>query len=258
MIKIPSLSYEIIKSCNLKCQGCSHFTDINNLKNKISIYQIKEELSNWNEIIEPEIFKVLGGEPLIHNELIPVLELIKKLYGKSDIIIYSNGLLLKNFDDHFGRTIADLKVKIRISVHSNNKEFLSRLEEPIERLKSWKDKYGLNYALEDAIQGWQRSYRYLDNKIYPYNDKNPKLSWKVCHARWCKQLYKNKIYKCHMTAYLQDVVDKLDDSYKIYMNYEPLKHNADIEQIKEFFNTKHEFVCGACPINPEFFIKEIL
>ena len=258
MIKIPSLSYEIIKSCNLKCQGCSHFTDINNLKNKIPIDQIKEELSNWNEIVEPEIFKVLGGEPLIHNELIPVLELIKKLYEKSEIIISSNGLLLKNFDDHFGRTIADLKVKIRVSVHSESKEFLARLEEPIERLKSWKDKYGLNYALEDAIQGWQRSYRYLNNKIYPYDDKNPKMSWKICHAKWCKQLYKNKIYKCHMTAYLQDVVDKLDDSYKVYLDYEPLNHTDSTEKIKEFFSIKHEFVCGACPINPEFFKKEIL
>ena len=61
-----------------------------------------------------------------------------------------------------------------------------------------------------------------------------------------------------MTAYLQDVVDKLDDSYKVYLDYEPLNHTDSTEKIKEFFSIKHEFVCGACPINPEFFKKEIL
>ena len=258
-IAIPSLSIEIAKSCNLACDGCNHFSNLSGLKGVLTADDVAENINPWAVHLAPAIFRIVGGEPFICPDILASLAVVRKAFPDSRIDIFTNGLLLKNdkFDDYFGESLAALGVRVRVSVHSLEPAFLDRLKPVRDKLKHWRAKYTLDFEFADAVTTWTWPYKHIDGKIHPYADNNQTKSWDKCVGKWCKQIYKGKIYKCQLTAYLQDVIDKLDDSFLPYLNYTPISHTATPEEMAEFFSRKDEWVCAACPANPQKFIKAV-
>lgn len=260
MINLPSLSFEVVRQCNIKCEGCNHFTNLKSIKHILSLEEINDNLFEWSKILNPAVFRILGGEPFINKKLDDVIIKISNLFPLSKINICTNGLLIDNYSDNFAnKMFHSIKndIKIVISVHSLSSEYTSKISQIIPKLDYWKYQYNINYSINDYVSGWTWPYRLIDNKIYPFEDNNPRRSWENCISQTCKQIYKSKLYKCPLTAYMQDVVDRMDESFKKYLNYIPANPYDSYESIEEFLNKEDEFVCGACPINPKKFIKKI-
>ncbi|MFT7543117.1 MAG: MoaA/NifB/PqqE/SkfB family radical SAM enzyme, partial [Gammaproteobacteria bacterium] len=80
----PFLYVSIINSCNLRCVGC--WVDVAAPQERIS-------LEDWNRLVNNakkhgnRFFGILGGEPLMHPELIPMLEAHPDCYFQ----IFTNG-----------------------------------------------------------------------------------------------------------------------------------------------------------------------
>jgi len=259
LIDLPSLSFEVVRQCNIKCEGCNHFTNLKSTKHILSLEEINDNLFEWGKILNPAVFRILGGEPFINKNLDDVIVNISTLFPLSKINICTNGLLISNFSDDFAQKLSCLKKNIRISVslHSLDSSHMGKIAESRLKLEYWQKKYNIKYSIHDCISNWTWPYRLIDNKIYPFEDNNQRNSWENCRDQQCKQIYKSKLYKCPLTAYMQDVVDKMDDSFKKYLNYIPANAYDSYESIEEFVNKEDEFVCGACPINPKKFIKKI-
>jgi len=257
-ISIPSLSIEVVKQCNIKCEGCNHFTNLVNLKHILSDEEIYENLYLWSQKLDPVQFRVVGGEPFINKNLGSTINKIRELFPSSLIVIFTNGLLLKNINDNFAREIANKNVVIRISLHSLDKEYTDKILSIKSKLEHWKNTYNINYDIGDAVSGWTWPYRFVNSKIYPFNDGNQRLSWENCPSKTCRQIYKGKLYKCQLTAYMQDVIDQMDESFYKYSDYKPAEPSDSDESIQAFINQEDEKVCGACPIHPKRFKKQIL
>lgn len=259
MINLPSLSFEVVRQCNIKCEGCNHFTNLKSTKHILNLEEINNNLFEWSKILNPTVFRILGGEPFINKNLDDVIVNISTLFPLSKIDICTNGLLISNFSDDFAKKISHTlnSIRIVISLHSLSSEYTSKISETISKLDHWKSKYNINYSINDYVSDWTWPYRLIDNKIYPFEDNNQRHSWENCRDKNCKQIYKSKLYKCPLTAYMQDVVDRMDESFKKYLNYIPANPYDSYESIEEFVNKEDEFVCGACPINPKRFIKKI-
>lgn len=259
MINLPSLSFEVVRQCNIKCEGCNHFTNLKSIRHILSLEEINDNLFEWSKILNPAVFRILGGEPFINKNLDDVIFNISTLFPLSKINICTNGLLISHFSDDFAKKISHSpnSIKITISLHSLNREYISKISEAISKLDYWKKKYNIEYLIKDYLSDWAWPYRLIDNKIYPFEDNNPRRSWENCMSQTCKQIYKSKLYKCPLTAYMQDIVDRMDESFKKYLNYIPANPYDSYESIEEFVNKEDEFVCGACPINPKKFLKKI-
>ena len=258
-IAIPSLDIEIAKSCNLSCDGCSHFSNLSGLKTLLTADDVAASVDVWAPHLRPRLFRVLGGEPFICPDVLASVAAIRAAFPDARIDIFTNGLLLKHdkFDDYFGASLAALGARVRVSVHSLEADFLDRLKPVRNKLVRWQNAYSLPFEFADAVTTWRWPYKYIDGKIHPYTDNEQAKSWNKCVGKWCKQIYKGKIYKCQLTAYLQDVIDKLDDSFLPYLNHTPISHTATPEEMAEFFSRKDEWVCAACPANPQKFIKAV-
>ncbi|NBR22956.1 MAG: radical SAM protein [Micrococcales bacterium] len=258
-IAIPSLDIEVARSCNLSCDGCSHFTNLSGLKTTLTADVVLDSINLWAPHISPKIFRVLGGEPLICPELLPILSAVRSVFSDTQLQLFTNGILFsrEQFDDYFGSTISSLGVLVRVSVHSFEPAFLDKLKPARVKLKRWQQQYGLEFEFADAVTTWTRRYQHIAGKITPYNDNDTAKSWACCPGKWCKQLYNGKIYKCQLTAYLQDVIDKLDDSFLPYLKHAPISHTATPEEMAQFFSAQDEWVCAACPANPQKFIKTV-
>jgi hypothetical protein len=258
-IAIPSLDIEIAKSCNLSCDGCSHFSNLSGLKTLLTADDVAASVDVWAPHLRPRLFRVLGGEPFICPDVLASVAAIRAAFPDARIDIFTNGLLLKHdkFDDYFGASLAALGARVRVSVHSLEADFLDKLKPVRNKLVRWRNAYSLPFEFADAVTTWRWPYKYIDGKIHPYTDNEQAKSWNKCVGKWCKQIYKGKIYKCQLTAYLQDVIDKLDDSFLPYLNHTPISHTATPEEMAEFFSRKDEWVCAACPANPQKFIKAV-
>ena len=96
MIQVPHLEWHITHNCNLSCEGCMHFTNHGHSSN-ISVDDLIKWYSLWNKRISPKSMAILGGEPLLHKNLIDIIYLTKESWKQPEnsyFEIVSNGLLL--------------------------------------------------------------------------------------------------------------------------------------------------------------------
>jgi MoaA/NifB/PqqE/SkfB family radical SAM enzyme len=80
----PYLYISIINSCNLRCQGC--WVDVSAKSQKIDVAAMNRMI-NEAKAMGNSFFGLLGGEPLMHGELIEILETHRDVYFQ----IFTNG-----------------------------------------------------------------------------------------------------------------------------------------------------------------------
>ncbi|MGF6375090.1 glycosyltransferase involved in cell wall biosynthesis [Clostridiales Family XIII bacterium PM5-7] len=103
---------EIIVSsgCNLGCRGCDHFSPIAN-EWFVDVGTLKEELLMLKERL-PMIKNVflIGGEPLLHPNFVDVACLTRDIFPNSDVITYTNGLLMNSFSEEDYITFSEKRI----------------------------------------------------------------------------------------------------------------------------------------------------
>ena len=129
MIEVPHLEWHITHNCNLSCQGCSHFTNHGH-DWFAEIETLKEWYSYWNKRISPHTIAILGGEPLLHKNVIDIIYLtremwnqplessIKLIYPRYEIV--TNGILIDE-EKHkdLPKALKDTDCVLSVSIHSN-------------------------------------------------------------------------------------------------------------------------------------------
>ena len=113
--KLPSSAIiAVTLNCNARCIMCNIW------KNKI-----KDELKPYEYLKLPGTLKeinITGGEPFIRNDLINIIENIKKICRKARIVISSNGYLTDMIELMMRDIIKiDRTIALRISIDGNEK-----------------------------------------------------------------------------------------------------------------------------------------
>lgn len=83
MIVVPHLEWHIPHSCNLSRESCIHFTNHGH-NEKISIDELKNWYSLWNKRISSQRMVILGGEPLLNDQIIDIIYLTKNMWKQSE------------------------------------------------------------------------------------------------------------------------------------------------------------------------------
>ncbi len=87
---------EVTQNCNLHCPTC--FTDSPST-GSLSLHQVEGILDNFvRSEGDPEVVQFSGGEPSIHSEIIPMLELAKEK-GIKHVMLNTNGVRLAREPD---------------------------------------------------------------------------------------------------------------------------------------------------------------
>jgi len=74
MIEVPHLEWHVTHNCNLSCESCSHFTN-HGYDWFVDIDTLTKWYSYWNKRISPESMAILGGEPLLHKNIVDIKSL---------------------------------------------------------------------------------------------------------------------------------------------------------------------------------------
>ena len=248
-INLDRLEVHATNSCNLSCQGCSHYTNV--LKGgTITPEKLKQDLTPWSKYLDITNFAILGGEPLLNKKLPELLDISRKILPQSNLSITTNALLINNVEqEKLLNSLLKNKVLVRVSIHSVKKEYISKIDPCIKTLKKWQA-LGLNLRIEDYVSDW--SSRYIEgNLIEPYEDKNPQESWNICRSKFCTILLDGHIHKCAAIAFLplMKKEGKTSPKFDEYLKYKPIHYSDSLENIANFFqtNSKPESICNMCP-----------
>ena len=131
ILLIIVLYFPILSTCNLKCDNCSSYSNLN-VKGAIqTIEKAKNDFANWKPFINPLRLQILGGEPLLHKELFSFIKAARQAFPTTDLRIYTNGLLLKKpltpDKKEISQNIRCRSAKLRYAIRNNNSFFSSKM-----------------------------------------------------------------------------------------------------------------------------------
>lgn len=240
----------ILDHCNLNCKGCDHFSPIAEPR-FISKDIVVKDLLRLSEVMTSGVDRIgiMGGEPLMHPELVEIIKGARKCFPDSRIQIDTNGLLLCNQSDCFWEAVKENDIEIVQTKYPIDLDF-----ERIENLCH--EKQVLHTYYGDSNEILKTSYK-IPFDVKGEMDINDSFS-KCFHANFCVTLLEGKIYPCTVAPNAHIFADKYECTNMCvgendYINI----YESDISEKKvlDFISTPIPF-CRFCDVNHRTFNHE--
>ena len=105
------LEINVVHHCNLSCLGCSHLSP-RLPKYFLSPDRLSHDLSILSKYCRPEFISLLGGEPLLHPDLIEIINVVRSSGISDRIRVVTNGRLLHKMPDQFWKDVDEVHVSL--------------------------------------------------------------------------------------------------------------------------------------------------
>lgn len=253
---IPYLETLITKSCNLHCDGCQNYTNYA-FKGMMDFDLLSQDIRQWGARIKPSVYRILGGEPLLHPRLADFIRVAAEVWPQARRIVVTNGLLAERCDG-IVPALVETGTAVHLTIHSNDPQYLERLRPGISALKKWAAQ-SVQIGIGDS-RNFIRTYKGIGRGMRPFND-DPVKSWDICTARNCLNIVESRLWKCPTISMLRDALEKfgLENSpdWKRYLKYEGLAHEATDDELAAFLNKGPEEICSICPAERPTYQKDV-
>ena len=238
MIEIDDLEADVSEMCNLACTHCSHLSPhYTNKDNKYTLSEFTDDITILAKYLKVNVFRVLGGEPLLNRDLVEFLKVIDESKIANKISLFTNGTLL-GVGDSFLAHIDELRVSIYPSKGVNPHQIISTL-------RLIKDKHPHIHIAANSVKYFSKMHlieKHSDaatiTKIY--ND--------CFHAKHGKSIFKGRLYRCFTTRKKL----KIFDVYKGMLKDEPdINVSTDALTITEKITTERlsAFLSNPVPLD---------
>jgi len=188
--KKKTLGFEVslVDHCDLNCQCCNSFAPIAE-KKYYNVEKLENDFKRMHELADGKIDRIslLGGEPLLHPDLLKILDIARKYFCKaSSIHIMTNGILLDKQSHEFWASCKKNNVKVTITKYP--------IKLPFEKIERTGKEHGVVIEYTDNKQAVKTSNKYTINMI---GDAESIKSFGSCYkANNCTVLDYGKIYPC--------------------------------------------------------------
>lgn len=242
---IHYLEMDITAVCNLKCPGCTHYSNYGT-KGILPFAEGGPEMERWAARLMPSRFRILGGEPTINPELCDYIRKAHQLWPKAMREVVSNGFFVDRHPELY-RTLAETGTALEVSLHENTPDYLQKSNIEKIREASRTHKFQLKTLGGTSDDFWQ-AYRGQGPDMMPFNDGNPNKSWEICGG--CACITKGKLWKCpnighlHLADELFDLKSK--EEWRPYLAHQGMGLEASDREIYEYLYRTH-YICSMCP-----------
>jgi organic radical activating enzyme len=183
--------------CNLKCKSCSHFSAIS--ENKfLDIKKFENDFKQLSSLGQKKVrqIDILGGEPLLHQQINDFLSIARKYFRKAEIVLLTNGILLSKMSEIFWKTCSENKIIIYISYYPISLD--------LHDIKYKAKKY--NVILEYNSNEANRIFGHFRMDINGNQDVNENV--KLCYeSKNCHCLDNGRMFLCYIPACI-DIFNK--------------------------------------------------
>jgi len=190
-VKIDFLELNIAHHCNLNCRRCSHLSPTAS-KYFMQPERVLKDLTILGKFCQSRQIRLLGGEPLLHPELMQIIEGITESGISEYVTVCTNGMLLENMSDLFWRKVDQIKISLypgyRIAPHR------------IKRYCLRAEKFGVKLILR-YINRFRESYSELgttDKKLI----QRIFSTCQITHSWGCYTVHEGYFYRCSLSLLL--------------------------------------------------------
>jgi len=249
MIELPNLEFHAAHACNLHCAQCSHYSNFH-AGGLVSLDEARANFCVWRDRLAPKRIAILGGEPTLNPELIPIIELARDSFPNAEGLFVTNGFFLDRNPD-LPRVLIANRFRMDVSQHGRAPEYMKRFRVACQQIREWRASYpDLQINIRKSHRGWRQQYRMIEGKPMPF-ESEPQAAWNICLQRTCTQLYKQCLFKCPALAYHAIMSRKLnldqEPAWQLFRDYQACPPTASDDQVREFLAVEEVQQCGLCP-----------
>ena len=187
----PRLSYfvlNILDHCNLRCKGCDHFACIAE-ERYVSLVDIQRDVQRMSELMHGSVTRigVMGGEPLLHPDLLKILVVTRAAFPHTLIQLVTNGLLLLRQSEEFWTCCHENNITIVNTKYPINLDY--------DRIQQTASEHHVKFEFYGKTGEVQKTSYKMPMDIKGKQD--PKKSFLTCyHANSLPLLMEGKLYPC--------------------------------------------------------------
>lgn len=185
---LEQVEINLTSHCNLNCQMCDHFSPIAK-KEFADIDIVSRDLKRLAELTNANLKRLLllGGEPLLNPNINSFIEIARKYFPNTDVIVFTNCILLDKMSEDFWQACKEYNATITYTKYPIKLDF--------EKLKTKADYYGVKFEVagyqEEKIKtSWKFPLDLSGKQDKLYNYIN------CIHATKCLNLENGKMYTC--------------------------------------------------------------
>ena len=237
------LDVQVCDHCNLRCAGCLHFAPLAE-ERFLDVDEYERDLQRLASVngIEGyfETIVLMGGEPLLHPCVGEIVRITRTHMPQQNVVLCTNGLLLKRMVDDFWRALAECNVALLISPYPLRVDY--------EGLVAFARAKGVRAALAEDITGTvDGKEAFLRLAIDPEGECDQAQSFVSCPfgGRYL-QLTRGAIWPCQVAAH--------HDSFARHFGFDmhnspndslPLASISSTDDIETFRRRSHP-MCRYC------------
>lgn len=232
----------LVEHCNLNCKSCDNYSPIAK-EEYLDIKSFENDMKRMRELFSNiSLIRLLGGEPLLHPQLILFIKVIRKYFKikETNIRITTNAILLNKMPKEFWECCHENNISIEYThypIHIDRHNYQHLAEQ---------------YGVTLMTFNWDYNDKKTSHRMTVTDKKNNDLidyNFEHCHlVEWgCISLRKGKIYPCscipniyHFNKFFNKNLEVTENDYiSIY------EHTA--EEIDNFLKHSVPF-CGYCNV----------
>lgn len=237
------LSFEVAlaEHCDLNCAGCDHFSPL--AEPELADYEeMARDFARLSSLFHGHAKEIhlLGGEPLLHPDLVKFLKMARENFPDAAIDIITNGLRLLKQPEEFWLACKENNIVIRPTKYPVSLKF--------EEMEKRAAKYGVEYRYFGTSSAVTKTTHLFRLDVNGQQDGN--TNFLLCHrANSCVYLQHGRLYTCtlaptarHFNKYFGKNLKELpEDSIDIYQA-------GSAREVLEFLAKPIPF-CRYCMVN---------
>lgn len=108
-VRVEAFELHVVEHCNLRCTSCCNMSPYLE-ERTLSVAQIEAMCRTMAQHLEVDVFKIMGGEPLLHPQITEVVRAIRGTGISRVVRLFTNGLLLHRMDEEFWQALDELTI----------------------------------------------------------------------------------------------------------------------------------------------------
>lgn len=227
------LETHVADTCNLKCKGCMHFSNLAVNPNFPDLSEFEKDFKRLSELFSNIfIVRLMGGEPLLNQQLGKYIVIVRRYFPAAEIRIVTNGLLVPKQKPELWEAMRNCHAGMDISPYPPT---IERLEEILAVLDKESIPYG---TISSELSKFRKSLTLKSNH-------NPAESAALCGSKQCHFLRNGKISKCPLPLLIGDFNSRYGtrmeskDIFNIYEEASGRELRRKLESFADF--------CSYCP-----------
>ncbi|MEU3353645.1 radical SAM protein [Streptomyces sp. NPDC037389] len=194
--------------CNLGCASCSHLSPVFT-RSFVAPETAARDLDLLAKSFRARFVKVLGGEPLLHRELVTILGSVRASGIAPRVVVCTNGVLLPRMREDFWAAVDE----VEISVYPGREI----PEEKMARIRDHAADHGVTLTLLHYSH-----FRYSYSESGTRDDRLVRRIFSTCqiaHVWRCHTVFEGHFFKCPQSVFLPRVLqggaDPWEDALEI-------------------------------------------